>query len=94
MLKGRCRMVCRRLEVAEVFGVAFASSAGTAVKIQARSFLHWGEVYPEKLGVTMAADSLILIVDAGGVDKRRCGKCLSLLYRTGYEGREPSVSSG
>lgn len=64
------------------------ATARTAVRRQVRpSFLPWGEIEPEKLRVTKGADSLILIGDAHGHHARRCGKCFSLLYWTGYEGK-------
>jgi hypothetical protein len=37
--------------------------------------------------MTKGADSLILTGEAHGHHARRCGKCFSLLYWTGYEGK-------
>lgn len=51
------------------------------------AFLPWGEIDPEKLRVTKGADSVILTGDVDGQCAKRCGKCLSLLYWTGYEGK-------
>jgi hypothetical protein len=51
------------------------------------AFLPWGEIEPRKFRVTKGEDSLILTGDAAGRHSRRCGKCFSLLYWTGYEGR-------
>ena len=51
------------------------------------AFLPWGEIEPEKLRVTQGEDSLILTGDPHGHHARRCGKCFSLLYWTGYEGK-------
>jgi hypothetical protein len=51
------------------------------------AFLPWGEIEPEKLTVTKGEESLILTGDPRGHHARRCGKCFSLLYWTGYEGR-------
>ena len=51
------------------------------------AFLPWGEIEPEKLRVTKGDDSLILIGDPEGHHAKRCGKCFSLLYWTGYEGK-------
>ena len=65
------------------------------------AFLPWGEIEPEKLRVTNGEDALILTGDPRGHHARHCGKCFSLLYWTGYEGkirvpygslvREPSI---
>jgi len=51
------------------------------------AFLPWGEIEPEKLKVTKGEDALILIGDPHGHHATRCGKCFSLLYWTGYEGK-------
>jgi hypothetical protein len=37
--------------------------------------------------MTVGEESLILIGDPHGLQARRCGKCFSLLYWTGYEGK-------
>lgn len=51
------------------------------------AFLPWGEIEPEKLRLTQGEDSLILDGDPNGHHARRCEKCFSLLYWTGYEGK-------
>lgn len=51
------------------------------------AFLPWGEIEPEKLRVTKGEDALILTGDPHGHHAKRCGKCFSLLYWTGYEGK-------
>ena len=51
------------------------------------AFLPWGEIEPEKLRVTKGADSLITTGDPDDHHSTRCGKCFSLLYWSGYEGK-------
>ena len=51
------------------------------------AFLPWGEIEPEKLSVTKGADWLIVIGDTDSHHARHCGKCFSLVYWTGYEGK-------
>ena len=50
------------------------------------AFLPWGEIEPKKLRVTTGEDALILTRDLHAHYSKRCGKCFSLLYWTGYEG--------
>jgi hypothetical protein len=51
------------------------------------AFLPWGEIEPQKLTITEGSDSLILSGDPDGRHSGRCGKCYSLLYWPGYEGK-------
>lgn len=104
MLKGRCGCNAVGYEVSDEFVVAFNCHCSNCRANTGSAFLPWGEIEPEKLRVTKGADSLILIGDADGLYARRCGKCFSLLYWTGYEGKirvpygslidEPSLKPG
>ena len=47
----------------------------------------WGEIEPEKLGVTKGAEALVVVGDADGHHATHCGTCHSLLSWTGYEGK-------
>jgi hypothetical protein len=87
VLKGRCRCNAVGFEVSDEFTVAFNCHCSNCRAMTGSAFLPWGEIDPEKLRVTEGADSLILIGDADGHHARRCGKCFSLLYWTGYEGK-------
>lgn len=87
MLKGRCGCKAVGYEVSDEFLVAFNCHCSNCRANTGSAFLPWGEIEPEKLRVTKGADSLILIGDGDGHNARRCGKCFSLLYWTGYEGK-------
>ena len=62
------------------------ATARTAVRLTGSAFLPWGEIEPEKPRVTKGADSLCCR-RCRGRHAKRCGKCFSLLYWTGYEGK-------
>jgi hypothetical protein len=51
------------------------------------TLLPWGKIEPEKLSVPDGEDALILTADPHGHHSKGCGKCCSLLYWTGYEGK-------
>jgi len=87
VLKGRCACNAVGYEVSDEFIVAFNCYCSNCRATTGSAFLPWGEIEPEKLRVTKGADSLMLIGDADGHHGRRCGKCFSLLYWTGYEGK-------
>jgi hypothetical protein len=87
VLKGRCECNAVGYEVSDEFIVAFNCHCSNCRAMTGSAFLPWGEIEPEKLRVTKGADSLILICDAHGHHARRCGRCFSLLYWTGYEGK-------
>jgi hypothetical protein len=87
VLRGRCACQAVAYEVADEFVVAFNCHCSNCRAATGSAFLPWGEIEPEKLRVTKGAESLILIGDAHGHHARRCEKCFSLLYWTGYEGK-------
>ena len=87
MLRGRCSCNAVAYEVSDEFVVAYNCHCSNCRAMTGSAFLPWGEIEPEKLRMTKGTDSLILIGDAHGHHARRCGKCFSLLYWTGYEGK-------
>ncbi len=87
MLRGRCACNAVAYEVSDEFVVAYNCHCSNCRAATGSAFLPWGEIEPEKLRVTKGADSLMLIGDAHGHHARRCEKCFSLLYWTGYEGK-------
>ena len=87
MLRGRCACNAVAFEVSDEFVVAYNCHCSNCRAATGSAFLPWGEIEPEKLRVTKGADSLMLIGDAHSHHARRCGKCFSLLYWTGYEGK-------
>jgi hypothetical protein len=74
-------------EVADEFVSAFNCHCSRCRAMTGSAFLPWGEIEPEKFRVAKGADSLISTGDANGHHAKRCGKCFSLLYWTGYEGK-------
>ena len=51
------------------------------------AFLPWGEIEPETFAIVDGAESSIVTGDPAGHHSRRCGRCYSLLYWSGYEGK-------
>ena len=87
MLRGRCACNAVAYEVLDEFVVAYSCHCSNCRAWTGAAFLPWGEIEPEKLRVTQGADSLIVIGDANAAHAIHCGKCLSLLHWTGYEGK-------
>lgn len=87
MLRGRCGCRAVTYEVADAFVVAYNCHCSNCRAMTGSAFLPWGEIEPEKLRVTQGEDSLLLTGDPHGHHARLCGKCFSLLYWTGYEGK-------
>ena len=87
MLRGRCSCNAVAYEVSDEFLAAYNCHCSNCRAMTGSAFLPWGEIEPEKLRMTKGADSLIVIGDAHGHHAMRCGKCFSLLYWTGYEGK-------
>jgi hypothetical protein len=87
VLKGRCACRAVTYEVADEFIVAYNCHCSNCRAMTGSAFSPWREIEPEKLRVTKGEDSLILDGDPTGHHARRCGKCFSLLYWTGYEGK-------
>lgn len=87
MLKGRCACKAVTFEVEDEFVVAYNRHCSNCRAMTGSAFLPWGEIEPEKLSVTDGGDSLHLTGDPLGHHAKHCGKCFSLLYWTGYEGK-------
>ena len=87
MLRGRCGCEAVCYEVADEFVVAYNCHCSNCRAMTGSAFLPWGEIEPEKLTVTTGKDSLLIDGDPDGHHATRCGKCFSLLYWTGYEGK-------
>jgi hypothetical protein len=87
VLKGRCACNAVAYEVSDEFVSAFNCHCSRCRAMTGSAFLPWGEIEPGKFRVTKGEDSLILTGDAARQHAKRCGKCFSLLYWTGYEGR-------
>ena len=73
--------------MSDEFIVAFNCHCSNCRAMTGSAFLPWGEIEPEKLSVTKGADWLIVIGDTDSHHARHCGKCFSLVYWTGYEGK-------
>jgi hypothetical protein len=87
MLRGRCACNAVVFEVADEFVEAFTCHCSRCRAMTGSAFLPWGEIEPEKLTITNGEESLILSGDPVGHHSRRCEKCYSLVYWTGYEGK-------
>ena len=87
MLRGCCACKSVAYEVSDEFVVAFNCHCSNCRAVTGSAFLPWGEIEAQKLRVTKGEDALIRIGDPNGHHTRRCGKCFSLLYWTGYEGK-------
>ena len=87
MLRGRCACNAVAYEVSDEFVSAFNCHCSRCRAATGSAFRPWGEIESEKLRVTKGEDALILSGDPEGRQARRCGKCFSLLYWTGYEGK-------
>jgi hypothetical protein len=87
VLRGRCACKTVTYEVSDEFVTAFICHCSRCRAMTGSAFLPWGEIEPEKLKVTRGDDALILTGDPHGHHARRCAKCFSLLYWTGYEGK-------
>ncbi len=87
VLRGRCACKAIAFEVSDEFVVAYICHCSNCRAATGSAFLPWGEIEPEKLRVMKGADALMLIGDARGHHARRCEKCFSLVFWTGYEGR-------
>lgn len=87
MLRGRCACNAVTFQVADEFVVAFNCHCSNCRALTGSAFLPWGEIEPEKLTITAGEESLILAGDRDGQHSCRCGRCYSLLYWTGYEGK-------
>ena len=87
MLTGRCACKTVTYAVADEFVVAYNCHCSNCRAMTGSAFLPWGEIEPEKLRVTNGEDSLILDGDPHSHHAKRCGKCFSLVYWTGYGGK-------
>jgi hypothetical protein len=87
VLRGRCACNAVAYEVADEFVVAFNCHCSRCRAATGSAFRPWGEIEPEKMRFTDGEDVLILRGDPEGRHAKRCGKCFSLLYWTGYEGK-------
>lgn len=87
MLRGRCACNAVTFEVADEFVVAYNCHCSNCRAWTGSAFLPWGEIEPEKLGVTRGEGSLATIGDPDGRHATHCKECYSLLYWTGYEGK-------
>jgi hypothetical protein len=87
VLRGRCACEGVTYEVEDEFVCAYNCHCSNCRAMTGSAFLPWGEIEPEKLRVTQGEDLLILTGDPHGHHARRCGKCFSLVYWTGHEGK-------
>ena len=87
MLRGRCACRAVAYEVSDEFVVAYNCHCSRCRAATGSAFRPWGEIEPEKLTVTYGEDSLMYEGDPDGRHARRCGKCFSVIYWTGYEGK-------
>jgi hypothetical protein len=87
MLRGRCACNAVAYEVSDEFITAFNCHCSRCRAATGSAFRPWGEIEPEKLRVTKGEEALLLSGDPEGPHAKRCGKCYSLLYWTGYEGK-------
>ena len=87
MLSGRCSCNAVAYEVEDGFVTSFNCHCSRCRAATGSAFRPWGEIEPEKMRVTKGEDALIFRGDPDGRHERRCGRCFSLLYWTGYEGK-------
>ena len=87
VLSGHCACGAVTYEVADEFVVAYNCHCSRCRALTGSAFLPWGEIEPEKLIITNGKDSLLVEGDPQGHHEKRCQKCLSLLYWTGYQGK-------
>jgi len=87
VLRGRCACNAVAYDVSDEFVTAFNCHCSRCRAASGSAFRPWGEIEPEKLSVTKGEDALIFRGDPDARHERRCGRCFSLLYWTGYEGK-------
>ena len=87
MLRGRCACKAVAYEVSDDFVEAYNCHCSNCRASTGAAFKPWGEIDPGTFRVTKGAESMIVQGDLDGHHARRCGKCFSMLYWTGYQGR-------
>ena len=87
MLRGRCACRVVAFEVADEFVEAYNCHCSNCRATTGSAFNPWGEIEPEKMGLTKGASSLLVQGDAEERHAVRCKECFSLLHWTGYEGK-------
>jgi hypothetical protein len=87
MLTGRCACNEMAYEVADEFVSAFNCHCSRCRAATGSAFRPWGEIEPAKFALTKGEAHKLVSGDAEGRHSVRCGRCFSLLYWTGYEGK-------
>jgi hypothetical protein len=87
VLRGRCACKAVAYEVSDDFVEAYNCHCSNCRASTGAAFKPWGEIDPGTFRVTKCAESMIVQGDLDGHHARRCGKCFSMLYWTGYQGR-------
>ena len=87
VLRGRCACKAVAYEVSDDFVEAYNCHCSNCRASTGSAFKPWGEIDPDTFRVTKGAEATIVQGDLDGHHGRRCGKCFSLLYWTGYQGR-------
>ena len=87
MLSGSCACGAVTYEVADEFVAAYNCHCSRCRALTGSAFLPWGETEPEKLTIVKGEEVLHSSGDRDGPHATRCGRCFSLLYWPGYEGK-------